>query len=78
MICNVAKQSRTFGFIYENPKSRNILTAIQISVTFPTTMTTSKSFSTPIRFPFYGMDMVTFMAHLTGIGRTNKQNPKND
>ena len=37
-------------------------------------MPTNKSFPIPIGFPFYRVDMIAFMAHLTGVSRLNKQN----
>ena len=37
-------------------------------------MPANKPFPIPIRFTFHGMDMITFVAHLTGISRLHKQN----
>jgi len=73
MICNVAKQSRTFRFIYGNPKSSNILTPIQICITSPSAMTTSKLLARPIRFTMSRVDMVAIVASLRSISRLNKQ-----
>jgi hypothetical protein len=54
------------------PKFRNIDRRIQISVTMPTTMPTSKLFAIPVRFPVNRMNAVALVARLRGIGRIHR------
>jgi len=71
-ILQTAKTSRTFRHIYKHPKSSNIFTAIQISVTIPATMTASEPLPTSIGLTLNGVDLVTLVTHLTGVSGINK------
>ena len=72
MIVQRARQPRTFRRIYKHPKSSNVFTAIQISVTNPAAMSTRKLFTTPIGFTANRMDVVATVASLAGISRVDK------
>ena len=79
MLYQRTKQARTSRLVYDSPKKRNHIRAIQIRIPFPPTVSTFKRLTASVGLALFRVDVQTPVAGLRRVGgrHKNQRNPCN-